>query len=163
MSNSSTERLDVVIRSEGTTSSQLEVKGDILKTLTIGQVAELAGVRTSTLRYYESIGLLPEPIRKSGQRRYEESILQKLAIIRTAQAAGFSLDELRILFSEIMDSPTPEAKWHILIERKMTELNTLLQNVIKTKALLQEIMECDGSELAECIYLTGERYKVVGG
>lgn len=131
-----------------------------MKTLTIGEVAARAGVRTSTLRYYESIGLLPEPTRKSGQRRYEESILQKLAVIRTAQRAGFTLDELSILFHEVMDGPAPDVKWHTLIQHKIEAMNHLLDSVLKTKALLQEIMECDGAELAECIYLTGERHQL---
>ena len=43
-------------------------------TLTIGQVARRAGLKTSAIRYYESVGLLPEPERESGQRRYEYQI-----------------------------------------------------------------------------------------
>ena len=49
--------------------------------LTIGEVARRAGVRTSTIRYYEEAGLLPEPERVGGKRRYEEGILRRLALI----------------------------------------------------------------------------------
>ena len=47
--------------------------------LRIGQVADRAGVRVSLIRYYEDIGLLPEPARVSGQRRYDETVLRRLA------------------------------------------------------------------------------------
>ncbi|MFN8563711.1 MAG: MerR family transcriptional regulator [Anaerolineae bacterium] len=62
--------------------------------MTISEVARRVGVRTSTLRYYESIGLLPAPKRVSGRRRYDSAVLQRLEIIRTAQQAGFTLAEL---------------------------------------------------------------------
>ncbi|MEP7294406.1 MAG: MerR family transcriptional regulator, partial [Chloroflexota bacterium] len=72
--------------------------------LTISEVARQAGVRTSTLRYYESIGLLPEPARISGRRHYDADVLQRLEIIRTAQQAGFTLAELRVLFDDVLGS-----------------------------------------------------------
>ena len=63
----------------------------------IGEVAARAGVRVSLIRYYEDVGLLPEPERVSGQRRYDQSVLRRLAVIDVAQRAGLSLDEIREL------------------------------------------------------------------
>ena len=54
----------------------------------IGEVARRAGVRSSRIRYYESIGLLPEPERVSGQRVYDEGVLKRLAVIDVSQRAG---------------------------------------------------------------------------
>ena len=65
--------------------------------LTIGEVARRAGVATSSIRYYESIGLLPEPDRLHGQRRYRSDVLGKLGFIGVAQSAGFKLDEIKEL------------------------------------------------------------------
>ena len=62
---------------------------------TIGEIASRAGVAASAIRYYESIGLLPEPERESGQRRYDESVLGRLGFIGVAQAAGFKLPEIK--------------------------------------------------------------------
>ena len=59
----------------------------------IGDVAQRAGVKTSLIRYYEEIGLLPEPERVSGQRRYDQTVLRRLAVIDVAQRAGMSLGE----------------------------------------------------------------------
>jgi MerR family transcriptional regulator, redox-sensitive transcriptional activator SoxR len=78
----------------------------------------------------------------SGQRRYDPDVLQRLSVIRTGQQAGFTLDELRILFED-----SPAVRWHSLIQRKWQDLNALLDNVLRMKAL------------AECIYLTGEKHK----
>ncbi len=130
-----------------------------MATLSISQVAAQAGVRTSTLRYYESIGLLPEPRRVSGRRSYDASVLQRLEIIRTAQQAGFTLAELRILLDDILTSASPHADWHDLIQRKLYELNQRLLNVQSMKTLLEDIMGCADNELADCIYWTGQRYR----
>lgn len=127
--------------------------------MSISEVARQVGVRASTLRYYESIGLLPEPKRVSGRRRYDSEVLQRLEIIRTAQQAGFTLAELRVLFDEVLTSAAPPARWHDLVQRKVDELNRLLQNVQSMKSLLDDIMRCDDAELEDCIFWTGQKYK----
>lgn len=127
--------------------------------LTISEVARQAGVRPSTLRYYESIGLLPNPPRVSGQRRYEASVLQRLEIIRTAQQAGFTLAELRVLFDDVLGADVPADRWHDLIQRKHHELSRLLLNVTSMKMLLEDIMHCDDAQLADCIFWTGQKHK----
>jgi MerR family redox-sensitive transcriptional activator SoxR len=66
-------------------------------TLSIGDVASRAGIRTSAVRYYETVGLIPAPDRISGQRRYEGDVVHRLGLIAVAKEAGFSLDEVRTL------------------------------------------------------------------
>ncbi len=127
--------------------------------LTISEVARLAGVAASTLRYYEEIGLLPAPRRVSGRRRYDADVLQRIAIIRTAQQAGFTLAEIRVLLDDILASVSPSTQWHALIQRKLQELDAMLLNAQTMKHLLEDIMNCDGDALEECIVLTGERYQ----
>ena len=62
--------------------------------LTIGQVAERAGLNTSHIRFYERVGVLPEPERVAGQRRYRDEMLHRLSIIDVAQRAGLTLEEI---------------------------------------------------------------------
>src|ERR1700754_3827774 len=62
--------------------------------LTIGQATERAGLNTSHIRFYERVGVLPEPDRISGQRRYREEVLHRLSIIDVAQRAGLRLEEI---------------------------------------------------------------------
>ncbi len=88
--------------------------------MTIGEVARQTGVRTSTLRYYEEIGLLPAPSRVNGQRRYDAGILQSLALIHVAQQAGFTVAEIQVLLNSILTGPTVSAQcWHNINFRKL--------------------------------------------
>ncbi len=61
----------------------------------IGQLAQRAGVSTKTIRYYEDIGVLPEPERAAnGYRDYDEKSIDRLSFIKDAQASGLSLVEI---------------------------------------------------------------------
>ena len=127
--------------------------------LRVGEVAQLAGLLPTTLRYYESIGLLPNPQRENGSRRYDASVFERLEMIRTAQQAGFTLAEIRVLFDEILWNEAPAAKWNSLIQRKLTEINGMLVNIQNMKHLLEDILECDNEHLAECIFQTGQKHR----
>jgi DNA-binding transcriptional MerR regulator len=62
----------------------------------IGELADAVSVTTKTVRFYESVGLLPEPPRTaSGYRSYDDSDAERLRFIKTAQRLGLSLDEIR--------------------------------------------------------------------
>jgi MerR family redox-sensitive transcriptional activator SoxR len=128
--------------------------------MSISEVARHAGVRTSTLRYYEEIGLLPSAKRVRGRRQYDASILERLSIIHTAQQAGFTLAELHVLLNDILATSSPSVRWHDLIQRKLQEMNALLLNVQSMKSLLEDIMNCDDASLAECILLTGQKHRL---
>ena len=67
--------------------------------LSIGAVAALSGRRSSSIRYYEQIGLLPPAARVSGRRVYGPDTVRTLAVIETGQRAGLTLDEIRTLLS----------------------------------------------------------------
>ena len=66
-------------------------------TLTIGQLAQRFGLNTSAVRYYERVGVLPEPERESGQRRYGTDAVKRLETLQAAKQAGFTLEEARLL------------------------------------------------------------------
>jgi len=129
-----------------------------LSELTISQAARQAGLRPSTLRYYEEIGLLPAIRRSGGKRRYDSTILQRLAVIHTAQQAGFTLTEIAILVNDILPSPTPSPEWRALLQRKLVELKTLQSHVERMRTLLEDVMRCDDPELGDCIYQTGQKH-----
>ena len=126
--------------------------------ISISQVTQQTGLRPSTLRYYEEIGLLSPTRRVGGRRQYDESVLQRLALIQTGQQAGFTLAELGILLNNVLDSDTGSAGWHVLLERKLKEMERRLRNIESMKGLLEDIMDCDDESLAECIVLTGQQH-----
>ena len=68
--------------------------------MTIGEVARAVGVATPTLRYYEQEGLLSPTTRsRAGYRLYDAQAIEQLRFIRSAQAVGFTLDDIRTLLS----------------------------------------------------------------
>src|SRR5246500_2215907 len=91
--------------------------------LTISEVARQIRLRPSAIRYYERIGLLPHAERLSGQRRYDASVLYRLAIIQRARQLGFSLSEIRQLFFGFRDVTRPPVRWRKLSQRKLVELS----------------------------------------
>jgi MerR family mercuric resistance operon transcriptional regulator len=78
---------------------------------TIGGLAKVAGVGVETVRYYQRRGLLPEPPRPPGEvRRYGEAEVKRLRFIRSAQAAGFTLNEIRELLELDAADDRPRAR-----------------------------------------------------
>lgn len=76
----------------------------------IGVLAERVGVNPKTIRYYESIGLLPDPDRtEAGHRLYGETDVERLRFVKTAQAVGLALDEIRevLAFRDRGEAPCP--------------------------------------------------------
>jgi DNA-binding transcriptional MerR regulator len=65
--------------------------------ITIGEVARRTNVRAPAIRYYERVGLLPEPVRIHGRRRYEQEVIGHLVLIKGTKRAGFTLREIRVL------------------------------------------------------------------
>ena len=113
--------------------------------MTIGEVAKRTGLRASAIRFYERAGLLPEPVRTSGQRQYGAAILDRLAVLERAKTCGFSLTEIGILFNH---EGSHSAKWRALADRKITELDSAMERLSAMKALLQRRCEC--ATVAEC-------------
>jgi DNA-binding transcriptional MerR regulator len=126
--------------------------------VSIYQVIEQTGVRASTLRYYEEVGLLHPTRRISGRRQYDDSVFQRLALIHTGQQAGFTLAELAVLLNKVLDAETNGEKWDALVSRKLREMEAQLRNIESMKRLLVDIMDCDDATLAECIVQTGQRH-----
>jgi len=116
----------------------------------IGDVARFAGLKPSAVRYYESIRLLPAPTRVSGRRRYDRSVLTRLAIIDVAQRAGFTLAEIRRLLAGFPHEKPPSARWQELAGRKLDEVEALIQRANGMKRLLEEALQCRCVSLEDC-------------
>ncbi|KAA3647094.1 MAG: MerR family transcriptional regulator [Chloroflexi bacterium] len=114
---------------------------------TIGELARQAGLRPSTLRYYDSLSLLSPLKREAGQRRYDASALDRLKLIRTSQQAGFTLKEIR---SVLADSGDPHKAWQALVPKKLLEVQATIDAAQASAALLQAGMDCECKELQDC-------------
>src|SRR5215472_11922490 len=119
--------------------------------LTISQVARQIRLRPSAIRYYERIGLLPPAQRVSGQRRYDSTVLYRLAIIQRARQLGFTLSELRHLFFGFRDSARASERWRMLSQRKLAELDHLMDGIKVIRGVLKKLMtRCRCDTLDQC-------------
>jgi MerR family redox-sensitive transcriptional activator SoxR len=118
--------------------------------LTIGEVARRAGVATSSIRYYERVGLLPEPERLHGQRRYDADVLGKLGFIGMAQSAGFKLREIKELIDGVDSADGMGEQMRSLSSRKLDEVEALLERTKAMKGWLEVAQECGCATPAEC-------------
>jgi MerR family redox-sensitive transcriptional activator SoxR len=121
-----------------------------LPELTIGEVARRAGVPTSSIRYYESIELLPAPERVSGQRRYRTDVLGKLGFIGMAQSAGFRLAEIRELIDGVDSAAGMAEPMRALSAKKLDEVEALLERTKAMKGWLEVAKECGCASPSEC-------------
>ena len=118
--------------------------------LSIGDVAKQAGIATSTIRYYERIGLLPPSPRANGRRRYQPDIVGTLQIIRLAQQMGCSIAEIQTLLNGFPAVTPPSARWQALADKKLAELDRIIERAQTMKALMESTRDCNCHTLADC-------------
>lgn len=120
--------------------------------LSIGGLSRRAGVKVTTIRFYEGAGLMPKPVRSEGDRRlYGERDVRRLSFIRHARELGFEMDDVRALL-EISDRP--EGSCEPVDEIAGRHLTTIEQKIAKLTALkgeLTRMLDCCGHGMvAEC-------------
>ncbi len=121
-----------------------------MEQFTIGEIALRAGIRTSAIRYYESVGLLPAARRVSGQRRYGEEVLTQLTLVQMAQEAGFRIDEIRTLLSGFPEETPSAMRWQDLAQRKLLEVDALIARMQTVRQVLEQSLQCDCLTLDAC-------------
>lgn len=133
--------------------------------LTISQVAQQVGLQASAIRYYERIGLLPPPQRISGQRRYDETVLHRLALIQWARQLDFTLEEIRQLFFGFRKVSRASERWQALSRQKLKELDVLMERIMTVRHLLNKMMQdCRCETLEQCgqgIFLSTRQNRMV--
>jgi MerR family transcriptional regulator, redox-sensitive transcriptional activator SoxR len=123
--------------------------------MTIGELSSKTGFPSSTIRYYEKLGVLPKPRRASGQRRYQPEALDHLAVLRLAQSCGFNLHEVKLLLQGFGTAAKPSERWHILAERKRIELDEQMKKLALMRKFVDRVSACECSDLAECASACG--------
>lgn len=121
-----------------------------MRNLIISQAARQFGLRPSALRYYERIGILPAVERMSGQRRYDEASLRRLAVIQRARDAGFALEDIRELFVGFRPGVPASQRWRQVSERKLTEIEETIARLSAMQDLLRRMSSCKCDALDEC-------------
>jgi len=111
----------------------------------IGELANRAGVQASAIRYYESIGLLAPQRRVGGWRVFGDDALERLTVIAFAKEVGFTLRDIRELFSGFKVS-----RWKPLATRKISELDEMVARVARMRALLVKSIRCGCVDVEAC-------------
>ncbi|HEU4603250.1 MAG TPA: MerR family transcriptional regulator [Steroidobacteraceae bacterium] len=121
-----------------------------MKLPSIGQIAKQTGVAASAIRYYESEGLLRTPARVNGRRVYDATTIRRIDLLRFAQEAGFTLDEIKVLFNGFEARTSLSARWQKMARKKIEELDSLARKVERMKAALKLGLECGCLRIEDC-------------
>jgi MerR family mercuric resistance operon transcriptional regulator len=117
------------------------VQGQGLSSLTIGKLAAAGGVGVETIRFYQRKGLLQQPGRESGIRRYGSDDLRRLRFIRQAQTAGFTLEEIKELLE--LDAGEDRSRARELAKSRIEHLDAKIADLERARNALQRLArEC---------------------
>lgn len=119
--------------------------------LTVGEVARRSGFAASALRYYEGAGLIEAERSEGGQRRFERSVLRRLAFIRAARHVGLSLDEIRELLAQLPAARTPtRADWTRISHQWRKRLDREIEALVALRDGLDSCIGCGCLSLQRC-------------
>lgn len=118
----------------------------------IGELSSLSGVKVPTIRYYEGIGLLPEPPRTEGnQRRYDASALDRLRFIAHARSMGFPMASLKAMLRLARHPDEPCADLDKLVRERLVEVDERIDRLTGLRAELAGMLESHAhGKVAEC-------------
>jgi len=123
----------------------------ISKELTVGQVAERAGVAVSALHFYERQGLIHSRRTTGNQRRYRRDTLRRVSFIRTSQRVGMPLARIRQALEELPDNRTPtRTDWARVSEQWRDELDARIAQLIRLRDDLTGCIGCGCLSLDTC-------------
>lgn len=119
---------------------------------TIGQAAQSVGVPATTLRYYEREGILTAAVRsRAGYRLYDSAALERLAFVRSAQAVGFTLDDIRTLLQlDGDDNRTCRSEVQRLLAQRLDDVETKMKELKRVRAALGRALDRCRASNGEC-------------
>lgn len=118
--------------------------------MTISELAGAFGVRPSTLRYYERIGILSPAGRVSGRRQYDNEAQQRLALILSARESGLTLKEIKRLISAASAGTAPRDLWRNAAATKRVRLEQEFRKLRSVQRSLERKAACRCKTLRDC-------------
>ena len=129
------------------------VQSQEVNSLTIGELAAAGGVGVETIRFYQRKGLLEEPTRESGIRRYGSEDLRRLRFIKQAQTAGFTLQEVKELLK--LDAGQDRTRAREMAQARIETLDEKFSEIKRARDSLQRLArECGDGSTGPCPILT---------
>lgn len=125
------------------------VQSQVPQSLTIGKLAAAGGVGVETIRFYQRKGLLETPTREEGIRRYGRDDVRRLRFIRQAQAAGFTLEQIRELLR--LDSGLDRERVCALAQARIQDLDLRIAELKTARDALRQLSkECAEGTSGPC-------------
>jgi MerR family redox-sensitive transcriptional activator SoxR len=119
--------------------------------LSVGELAARAGVATSALRYYESLGLISADRTVGGQRRYARTMLRRVAFVKAAQRVGLGLDEVGDALASLPDERTPtKADWDKVVRVWQRRIDERIAELERLRNTLGGCVGCGCLSLTKC-------------
>ena len=129
------------------------VQSQEARPLTIGKLAAAGGVGVETIRFYQRRGLLDQPTRETGIRRYGSEDLRRLRFIREAQTAGFTLEVIKELLE--LDARDDRPRARELAEARISALDKKIEQLQRARDALRRLAtECGDGSTGPCPILT---------
>ncbi len=120
----------------------------------IGDVSAQLGIPASTIRYYERVGLIEEQQRVAGRRAFNDKALFMLQFVQLAQAAGFSIAEIKSLLDNHENDPGPRGLWKGFAETKQNSIRQQIKTLEQMDRILTRLIKCECETLEECVQLS---------
>jgi MerR family redox-sensitive transcriptional activator SoxR len=125
--------------------------GDLLRHLSVGEVAVRSGIAVSAIHFYESKGLIQSLRNAGNQRRYSRDVLRRIAVIKVAQTIGISLASIHAALAKLPDGRTPTvADWSRLSASWKVELDDRINQLTQLREQLGECIGCGCLSLVAC-------------
>jgi MerR family redox-sensitive transcriptional activator SoxR len=132
--------------------------------LTIGEVAARSGIASSAIRFYEAEGLIAARRTSGNQRRYDRSILRRIAVIQAGRAAGVSLERIRAALATLPAERTPTRRdWERLSRRWRDDLDRQIATLQALRNRLTTCIGCGCLSIDACDLLNPEDEAAAGG
>ena len=118
----------------------------------IGDLAEKSGLSADTLRYYEKIGIMPDPPRSTkGYRSYDNAHVKRLKFVMRSRDLGFSLEEVRGLLGLVDDRSRTCADVQLIAEDHLTDVQAKIADLRRIERVLSDtVARCTGDAAPEC-------------
>ncbi len=119
--------------------------------MSVGEVAKRANVTVATLHFYEQKGLIFSGRNAGNQRRYERSVLRRVAVIKAAQQVGLTLDDIRAALAHLPKHQAPNTQqWESMAQRWQQLLAARIAALTKLQHNLGECIGCGCLSLERC-------------
>jgi MerR family redox-sensitive transcriptional activator SoxR len=121
--------------------------------MSIGEVARRAGIRPSAIRYYESMRVLPAARLVHTKRRYTADVFPRLTLIKIAQQAGFTVEEMRLILNGQQGESELPGGWRALAQKKLLEIEARMRQLETMRSILEAALGQEHLSTEEAIDL----------